>query len=61
MKELSIERMEMVNGGKCPWWTSSLVRTHFFVAATIAGGPAGIIIGVGGLLATATVDYACSN
>jgi len=61
MKELTIEQMETVKGGACPWWTSSMVGTHFFVAAAIASGPAGIIIGVGGLLATATVDYACSR
>jgi hypothetical protein len=61
MKELSIEKMEMVSGGRCPWWTGTLVEVPFAVAGLLVGaGPAGWIMLGGGLMAGAVVGYACA-
>jgi hypothetical protein len=59
MKELSLEKMENIEGGKCPWWSSSLVGGTFALAAAISG-PGAVIIGPAGLLITAAFDYGCS-
>lgn len=62
MKELSIEKMELVSGGKCPWWTGTLVEIPFAASGLLVGsGPAGWIMLGGGLLAGAAVAYACSR
>ncbi|MCH7400941.1 hypothetical protein ACFOUP_02450 [Belliella kenyensis] len=58
MRELSIEKMEMVSGGGCPWYTGTLVGVPFYTAALLSG-PAGWAVGASGLVANAVVAYAC--
>ena len=60
MKSLSIESMEVTQGGGCPWWASSLVGGTFALAAALSG-PGAVIIGPAGLLITAAFDYGCSQ
>ncbi len=63
MKSLSIESMEVTQGGGCPWWAGGLVDTVFTAAGLccISAPPAAAILAVGGFVAGLAVDYACQQ
>ncbi len=60
MKTLSLEEIQKIDGGACPWWGGVLIES-FFIGAAILSGPGAPIIAAGGFIAGAAYDYACSK
>lgn len=62
MKTLSLEQMERVEGGGCPWYLGEAVGLVYgYVGLLVGGGPAGWIIGAGAFVSAVVISYACSR